>query len=42
MSVLDQTAKGLAAFLSQKWGKSVEIENLELASAGARRRNTTP
>jgi aminoglycoside phosphotransferase (APT) family kinase protein len=39
MSVLDQTAKGLAAFLSQKWGKSVAIENLELASAGARRRN---
>jgi aminoglycoside phosphotransferase (APT) family kinase protein len=39
MSVLDQTAKGLAAFLSQKWGKVVSIENMELASAGARRRN---
>ena len=39
MSVLDQTQKGLAAFLSQTWGKPVAIENLELASAGARRRN---
>ncbi|MFI5320288.1 MAG: phosphotransferase family protein [Myxococcota bacterium] len=39
MSVLDQTAKGLAAFLSQQWGKPVAIENMELASAGARRRN---
>ena len=39
MSVLDQTAKGLAAFLAQKWGRPVAIENLEQASAGARRRN---
>ncbi len=39
MSVLDQTQKGLAAYLSQKWGKPVALENVELASAGARRRN---
>jgi len=39
VSVLEQTAKGLGEFLSQKWGKSVAIENVELASAGARRRN---
>ena len=39
MSVLDQTAKGLAAFLAQHWGRPVAIENMEQASAGARRRN---
>jgi aminoglycoside phosphotransferase (APT) family kinase protein len=39
MSVLDETAKGLAEFLSQRWGKAVAIENLVQASAGARRRN---
>ena len=39
MSVADQAAKGLGEFLSQKWGKRVAIENVELASAGARRRN---
>jgi aminoglycoside phosphotransferase (APT) family kinase protein len=39
MSVIDETAKGLAAFLSQHWGKSVAIENMTQASAGARRRN---
>jgi aminoglycoside phosphotransferase (APT) family kinase protein len=39
MSVLDQTQKGLAAFLTQRWGRPVAVENLELASAGARRRN---
>ena len=39
MSVFEQTAKGLAAFLSQHWGKPVAIENMEQASAGARRRN---
>ncbi len=39
MSVLEQTAKGLAGFLAQHWGKPVAIENMEQASAGARRRN---
>ena len=39
MSVIDETSKGLAAFLSQQWGKSVSIEHMTQASAGARRRN---
>ncbi len=30
---------GLAAFLAKEWGASVEVENLAVASAGARRRN---
>jgi aminoglycoside phosphotransferase (APT) family kinase protein len=30
---------GLAAFLAKEWGTAVEVENLSIASAGARRRN---
>ena len=30
---------GLAAFLAKEWGAAVEVENLGVASAGARRRN---
>ena len=39
MSLLDDTRKGLAEFLSAEWNASVEVENLRIASAGARRRN---
>jgi aminoglycoside phosphotransferase (APT) family kinase protein len=39
MSVIDETAKGLAAFLTRHWGKPVAIEDMTQASAGARRRN---
>ncbi len=39
MSVVEQTRKGLADFLAREWGKPVAIESLEVASAGARRRN---
>ncbi len=39
MSLLEATAKGLAAFLTEEWGEAVRAENLQLASAGARRRN---
>ncbi|MEN8159635.1 MAG: phosphotransferase family protein [Myxococcota bacterium] len=31
--------KGLATFLAETWGTKVEVENVSLASAGARRRN---
>lgn len=36
---VEQTQSGLAAFLAKEWGTHVEIENLSLASAGARRHN---
>ncbi len=39
MSLLDDTRKGLAEFLSREWSSPVEVENLRIASAGARRRN---
>jgi len=39
MSSSDPTRKGLAAFLGELWGEPVEIENLQMASAGARRQN---
>jgi aminoglycoside phosphotransferase (APT) family kinase protein len=31
--------KGLAAFLGETWGTEVDVENVSVASAGARRRN---
>ena len=34
-----QTARGLAGFLTREWGGPVAVENLSIASAGARRRN---
>ncbi len=40
MSVIESTQKGLAAFLSREWESQVSVENVQLASAGARRRNT--
>lgn len=33
------SGKGLAEFLSREWGTAVRVENLRIASAGARRRN---
>ncbi len=39
MSAVDRTVQGLEKFLSERWGTSVRVENLSLASAGARRRN---
>ena len=39
MNPLEQARAGLAAYLSKQWGAAVEVENLSLASAGARRRN---
>jgi aminoglycoside phosphotransferase (APT) family kinase protein len=39
MSAGDQISKGLAEFLSGQWGEPVLIENLQPASAGARRQN---
>ena len=39
MSVVAETSKGLAAFLSKEWGADVKVTDLRLASAGARRRN---
>ena len=32
-------AEGLAAFLSETWDTQVRVEDLRVASAGARRRN---
>ena len=40
MSVIESTQKGLEAFLSREWDSDVKVENVQLASAGARRRNT--
>ncbi len=40
MSVIESTRKGLEAFLSREWDSHVRVENVQLASAGARRRNT--
>ncbi len=40
MSVIESTQKGLAAFLSREWDSHVSVENVQLASAGARRQNT--
>ena len=40
MSVIESTRKGLAEFLSREWNSHVSVENVQLASAGARRRNT--
>ena len=39
MSGADRTREGLAAFLSEQWATPVAVENLSVASAGARRRN---
>ncbi len=39
MSAGDRTVEGLEKFLSELWGTGVRIENVRLASAGARRRN---
>jgi aminoglycoside phosphotransferase (APT) family kinase protein len=39
MSAHDRTVQGLSKFLSERWGSAVTIENVALASAGARRRN---
>ncbi len=39
MNPFEQTRDGLAAFLAKVWGNRVEVENLSIASAGARRRN---
>lgn len=39
MNLLDDAQRGLARFLSQEWGCAVEITDLRIASAGARRRN---
>ena len=39
MNPFEQTRAGLAAFLAKEWGAAVEVENLSIASAGARRRN---
>jgi aminoglycoside phosphotransferase (APT) family kinase protein len=39
VSVIEETAKGLGAFLSKEWSEDVRAENLQIASAGARRRN---
>ena len=39
MTDVDQTVKGLAAFLSEEWSTQVEITDVAYASAGARRRN---
>jgi aminoglycoside phosphotransferase (APT) family kinase protein len=39
LNPVEQTQRGLAAFLAREWGTAVEVENLAVASAGARRRN---
>lgn len=39
MNDLDDTAQGLARFLTNTWGTAVRVESLRVASAGARRRN---
>jgi aminoglycoside phosphotransferase (APT) family kinase protein len=39
LNPVEQTQRGLAAFLAKEWGDTVEVENLTVASAGARRRN---
>jgi aminoglycoside phosphotransferase (APT) family kinase protein len=39
LNPVEQTPAGLAAFLSKEWGTAVAVENLSVASAGARRRN---
>jgi len=39
LSGADRTREGLAAFLAKEWGTAVTVENLSVASAGARRRN---
>jgi aminoglycoside phosphotransferase (APT) family kinase protein len=39
LSALETTRKGLSAFLSGEWGVEVGVENLRIASAGARRQN---
>jgi aminoglycoside phosphotransferase (APT) family kinase protein len=39
VSAADRTVQGLEKFLSERWSASVKVENLSLASAGARRRN---
>ena len=38
-ATLDRTRAGLAAFLAKEWGTTVAVENVSIASAGARRRN---
>lgn len=35
----DDTPKGLASFLTQQWGTEVSVGEVQMASAGARRRN---
>ncbi len=39
MNPVEQAKSGLASFLAKEWGAAVEVENLAVASAGARRRN---
>jgi aminoglycoside phosphotransferase (APT) family kinase protein len=39
MNPAEQTQAGLAAFLAKAWGTTALVENLSIASAGARRRN---
>ena len=37
--MLEEVTKGLASFLSERWGAQVDIQNAQMASAGARRLN---
>ncbi len=39
MIELALVVKGLAGFLSERWGETVRVENTQMASAGARRLN---